>query len=39
MRTRGHVTFSPEGDHGVECGPAALEPAIGEDAGGAAVDF
>ena len=39
MGTRGHVRLSPEGDHGVECGPAALEPAIGKDAGGAAVDF
>ena len=30
---------SPERDHGVEGGPAPLQPAIGQDAGGAAVDL
>ena len=39
IRTRGHVSTSPERDHRVERGPASLEPAIGEDAGGTAVDF
>ena len=24
--------MAPEGDHGVEVGPAALEPAVGEEA-------
>ena len=33
------MSTSPERDHRVERGPAALEPAIGEDAGGTAVDF
>ena len=36
-----HALVAPEGDHGVEVGPAALEPAVGEEAviGPAAVDL
>ena len=34
-----HPLLAPEGDHRVERRPAALQPAIGEDARGAAVDL
>ena len=35
----GHTLLAPEGHHRVESGPAALQPAIGEDARGATVDL
>ena len=34
-----HPLLAPEGDHRVEGRPAALQPAIGEDARGATVDL
>ena len=34
-----HPLLAPEGHHGVERRPAALQPAIGEDARGATVDL
>ena len=39
LGTRVHGGLSPERDHGVERGPASLEPAIGQDARRATVDF
>ena len=35
----GHPLLAPEGHHRVESGPAALQPAIGEDTRGATVDL
>ena len=34
-----HPLLAPEGDDRVESGPAALQPAVGEDARGATVDL
>ena len=34
-----HALLTAEADHGVERGAGALQPAVGQDAGGAAVDF
>ena len=34
-----HPLLAPEGHHGVQGRPTALQPAVGKDAGGAAVYF
>lgn len=35
----GHALLAPEGDYRVQRCPAALEPAVGQDARRSAVDF